>query len=47
MQITTVVLKIREDELISIISNIVDNAFEAFGLKSCTGNKEITITTFL
>ncbi|WP_318010958.1 sensor histidine kinase [Clostridium estertheticum] len=40
-------LKIREDELISIISNIVDNAFEAFKLKSHTENKEISITTFL
>jgi len=40
-------LKIREDELISIISNIVDNAFEAFRLKSCTENKEISIITFL
>ncbi|MBU3146386.1 sensor histidine kinase [Clostridium sp. CF012] len=38
-------LKIREDELISIISNIVDNAFEALKLKSCTENKEIFITT--
>jgi len=40
-------LKIREDELISIISNIVDNAFEAFRLKSTTENKEISINTFL
>ncbi|MBZ9633221.1 GHKL domain-containing protein [Clostridium sp. FP1] len=40
-------LKIREDELISIISNIIDNAFEAFKLKSCTENKEISITTSL
>jgi len=41
------VLKIREDELISIISNIVDNAFEAFRLESCTENKEIYVITFL
>ncbi len=38
-------LKIREDELISIISNIVDNAFEA--LKSSTENKEISLITSL
>ncbi|WAG58662.1 sensor histidine kinase [Clostridium estertheticum] len=41
------ILKIREDELISIISNIIDNAFEAFKLKSYTENKEISITTYL
>jgi two-component system sensor histidine kinase AgrC len=40
-------LKIREDELISIISNIVDNAFEALKLKSSAENKEISITTSL
>jgi len=40
-------LKIREDELISIVSNIVDNAFEAFRLKSTTENKKISINTFL
>jgi two-component system sensor histidine kinase AgrC len=40
-------LKIREDELISIISNLVDNAFEAFRLECCIKNKEISITTFL
>jgi len=40
-------LKIKEDELISIISNIIDNAFEAFKLKACTENKEISITTYL
>ena len=40
-------LKIREDELISIISNIIDNAFEAFKLKAYTENKEISITTYL
>nr|WP_298839093.1 ATP-binding protein [uncultured Clostridium sp.] len=40
-------LRIREDELISIISNIIDNAFEALRLKSLDENKEISITTFL
>ncbi|HEY8892388.1 MAG TPA: ATP-binding protein [Clostridium sp.] len=40
-------LKIREDELISIISNIIDNAFEAFKLKPFTENKKISITTSL
>ncbi|MCB2339270.1 sensor histidine kinase [Clostridium estertheticum] len=40
-------LKIREDELISIISNIIDNAFEVLKLKSYTENKEISITTYL
>lgn len=40
-------LKIREDELISIISNIIDNAFESFSLKSFAENKEISITTSL
>lgn len=38
-------LKVREDELISIISNIIDNAFEV--LKDKGGNKEIAFTTFL
>ncbi|WP_368489862.1 sensor histidine kinase [Clostridium sp. BJN0013] len=38
-------IKIREDELISIISNLVDNAFEAF-IKSDVENKEISIITF-
>ncbi|APM40638.1 ATP-binding protein [Clostridium kluyveri] len=38
-------IKIREDELISIISNLVDNAFEAFN-KSDVENKEISIITF-
>ncbi len=38
-------LKIRQDELISIISNLVDNAFEAFN-KSDVENKEISIITF-
>ena len=40
-------LKVREDELISIISNIIDNAFEALRLTSFAENKEISITTFL
>lgn len=39
-------VKIREDELISIVSNLVDNAFEAFKLKSDIEDKEISITTF-
>ncbi len=39
-------IKIRQDELISIISNLVDNAFEAFQLKSNIENKEIHIATF-
>ncbi|APM41309.1 sensor histidine kinase [Clostridium kluyveri] len=38
-------LIIRQDELISIISNLVDNAFEAFN-KSDVENKEISIITF-
>lgn len=38
-------IKIREDELISIVSNLVDNAFEAFD-ESSVENKEISITTF-
>ncbi|MFL0196923.1 sensor histidine kinase [Clostridium sp. WILCCON 0269] len=39
-------LKIRQDELISIISNLVDNAFESFQLTSNIQRKEISITTF-
>lgn len=39
-------IKIRQDELISIISNLVDNAFEAFQTKSYTDYKEIAISTF-
>jgi two-component sensor histidine kinase len=39
-------IKIREDELISIISNLVDNAFESFQANSDAENKEISITTF-
>lgn len=38
-------IEIREDELISIISNLVDNAFEAFN-KSYVENKQISIVTF-
>ena len=38
-------IKIRQDELISIISNLVDNAFEAFQSKSYT-DKEIAVSTF-
>jgi len=40
-------LKIREDELISIVSNIIDNAFEAVKSDSNVSNKEISITTSL
>ncbi|MFL0194500.1 sensor histidine kinase [Clostridium sp. WILCCON 0269] len=39
-------IKIREDELISIISNLVDNAFEAFRIKADIENKEICVNTF-
>ncbi|AGY75071.1 MULTISPECIES: sensor histidine kinase [Clostridium] len=39
-------IKIRQDELISIISNLVDNAFEAFQSKSYTDYKEIAVSTF-
>jgi sensor histidine kinase regulating citrate/malate metabolism len=39
-------VKIRENELISIVSNLVDNAFEAFQLKSYIDDKKIFITTF-
>jgi signal transduction histidine kinase len=40
-------IKVKENELISIISNLVDNAFEAFQLKSNIENKEISIDTFI
>ena len=40
-------IEINENDLISIISNIVDNAFEAFELKSDVKNKEISIDTFI
>ncbi|RMC93915.1 GHKL domain-containing protein [Clostridium autoethanogenum] len=39
-------IKIRQDELISIISNLVDNAFEAFQSKAYTDYKEIAVSTF-
>ncbi|OBR96506.1 sensor histidine kinase CitA [Clostridium ragsdalei P11] len=39
-------IKIRQNELISIISNLVDNAFEAFQSKSYTDYKEIAVSTF-
>ncbi|WP_368487580.1 sensor histidine kinase [Clostridium sp. BJN0013] len=39
-------IKIRQDELISIVSNLIDNAFEAFELKADVEHKEISITTF-
>lgn len=39
-------LKIRQDELISIISNLIDNAFESFQLTSNIEHKEISIATF-
>ncbi|MCI1945231.1 sensor histidine kinase [Clostridium luticellarii] len=40
-------LKIKENELISIISNLIDNAFEAFQPKSNIQNKKITFDTFI
>jgi signal transduction histidine kinase len=40
-------IKVKENELISIISNLVDNAFEAFQLKSNIENKEISLDTFI
>ena len=39
-------IKVRQDELISIISNLVDNAFEAFQSKTYTDYKEIAVSTF-
>ncbi|AJA48632.1 two-component sensor histidine kinase [Clostridium pasteurianum DSM 525 = ATCC 6013] len=39
-------IEIKENDLISIISNIIDNAFEAFEVKSNIENKEITIDSF-
>nr|WP_041705330.1 ATP-binding protein [Clostridium ljungdahlii] len=39
-------IKVRQDELISIISNLVDNAFEAFQSKLYTDDKEIAVSTF-
>lgn len=40
-------IKIKENELISIISNLVDNAFEAFKLKANIQNKKISVDTFV
>ena len=40
-------INIKQDELISIISNLVDNAFEALISRSSDENKEISITTYL
>ncbi|MBP2033900.1 signal transduction histidine kinase [Clostridium algifaecis] len=40
-------IKIKENELISIISNLVDNAFEAFQLKANIENKKISVNTFI
>lgn len=40
-------ISIREDELISIVSNLVDNAFDALKSKKEEENKEICIATFL
>ncbi|MDF2505107.1 ATP-binding protein [Clostridium sp.] len=39
-------IEIKENDLISIISNIIDNAFEAFEVKSNIENKEISIDSF-
>jgi len=39
-------IKIRQDELISIISNLVDNAFEALQSKADSDYKEIAVSTF-
>ncbi|OAA83283.1 sensor histidine kinase [Clostridium ljungdahlii] len=39
-------IKVKQDELISIISNLVDNAFEAFQSKLYTDDKEIAVSTF-
>ncbi|AYD40614.1 GHKL domain-containing protein [Clostridium fermenticellae] len=40
-------LKIKENELISIISNIIDNAFEAFEPEFKIDEKKITFDTFI
>ncbi|MEY7998946.1 sensor histidine kinase [Clostridium sp. Mt-5] len=40
-------LKIKENELISIISNLVDNAFESFQPESNIESKKITFDTFI
>lgn len=39
-------LKIKEDELISIVSNLVDNAFESFGKDSSIENKKVSLETY-
>jgi sensor histidine kinase regulating citrate/malate metabolism len=40
-------LNIKENELISIVSNLIDNAFEAFQSNPNTENKKITFDTFI
>lgn len=40
-------LKIREDELISIVSNLVDNAFESFEKNLTLENKKVSFETIL
>lgn len=40
-------INIKENELISIISNLVDNAFEAFQTKSNIQDKQISIDTYI
>ncbi|OAA93306.1 sensor histidine kinase [Clostridium coskatii] len=40
-------ISIKQNELISIISNLVDNAFEAFQSKTYTDYKEIAVSTFI
>ncbi|QCH27945.1 sensor histidine kinase [Clostridium tyrobutyricum] len=40
-------IKIKENELISIVSNLIDNAFEAFLFGSDIENKKITFDTFI
>jgi sensor histidine kinase regulating citrate/malate metabolism len=40
-------LKIKENQLISIVSNLIDNAFEAFQSKAAMENKKISICTFI
>jgi len=40
-------INIKQDELISIMSNLVDNAFEALKSKAVDEYKEIAITTYL
>jgi sensor histidine kinase regulating citrate/malate metabolism len=40
-------IKMKENELISIVSNLIDNAFEAFLFGSDIENKKITFDTFI